>query len=77
MRKLSPQRRAELINELKLRVLFRDKSLCKRYGVSRSTLARLQREALDEQVMTQNVSYTVSAVVLNANEPRKKRTNAA
>lgn len=71
--KLSRERRAELINELQLRVLFRDKSLCKRYGVSRSTLARLQREALDEQTVAQNVSYVVRALVLNTNGPRKKR----
>lgn len=50
--KLSRERRAELLNELKLRVLFRDKSLCRRYGVSRSMLGRLQREALAEK--TQN-----------------------
>jgi hypothetical protein len=51
--KLSPSRRAELLAELQLRVLFRDKALCRRYCVSRSTLARLRREALDQ--MAQNV----------------------
>jgi hypothetical protein len=74
--KLSPAREAELLNELRLRVLFRDKSLCKRYGVSRSTLARLQRKALDRQSVTQNVSYTVRALVLNAEKPRQKRVAA-
>lgn len=74
--KLNAARREELLNELRLRVLFRDKSLCKRYGVSRSTLARLQREALDGQLVAQNVSYTVRALVLNASEPRKKRVAA-
>jgi hypothetical protein len=70
--KLTAERKAELLNELKLRVLFRDKSLCRRYGISRSTLARLQREALDEQTTAQIVSFSVSAKVLNTNEPRKK-----
>ena len=76
MKKLSRELRAELIRELQLRVLFRDKSLCKRYGVSRSTLARLQREAFDKQGVAQIVSYQLSATVLNTNEPRKKRANA-
>lgn len=58
--KLSRERRAELLNELQLRVLFRDKMLCRRYGVSRSTLARLQREALDE--MNQNAPTTINLI---------------
>lgn len=44
--KLSPARRAELLNELRLRVLFSNKALARRYGVSRRTLVRLQAEAL-------------------------------
>jgi hypothetical protein len=69
--KLTPERRAELINELQLRVLFRDKLLCRRYGVSRSTLARLQREALDERPITQNVSETVHVLCLRTTRSRQ------
>jgi hypothetical protein len=45
--KLSPEREAELLNELRLRVLFSDRALCRRYGISRRTLVRLQSKALD------------------------------
>jgi AraC-like DNA-binding protein len=70
--KLSAERRAELLNELRLRVLFKDKTLCRRYGISRSTLARLQREAL-ERPMTQNVSDTVHVLCLTTSRSRKSR----
>ena len=46
-RKLTPERDAELINELRLRVLFTNKMLCRRYGISPSTLKRKQRAALE------------------------------
>ena len=71
--KLSPERRAELINELHLRVLFRDKLICKRYGISRSTLARLQREALDQH-MTQNAPQSIHVLVLNGDMPLRRKT---
>lgn len=45
--KLPPEREAELLNELRLRVLFSNKALCRRYGISRRTLVRLQSKALD------------------------------
>jgi hypothetical protein len=71
--KLSPAREAELLNELRFRVLLRDKSLCKKYGVSRSKLARLQRKAIDKQLVAQNVSYIVRALVLNTPKSSKER----
>ena len=67
--KLSPARRAELIAELQLRLLFRDKVLCRRYGVSRSTLARLQREALEQ--MTQNAPKDMHVLWFPTNGPNK------
>jgi hypothetical protein len=70
--KLSPERRAELLNELRLRVLFKDKALCRRYGVSRATLCRLQREAL-EQPMTQNASDSVHILCLTTSRSKKVR----
>jgi hypothetical protein len=69
--KLSPSRRAELLNELQLRVLFRDKVLCRRYGVSRSTLARLQREALDQ--MAQNVPKDIHVLWFPTNMTQKAK----
>jgi hypothetical protein len=45
--KLTAERKAELLNELRLRVLFKDRALCRRFGISRRTLSRLQSEALD------------------------------
>ena len=67
--RLSPARRNELIAELQLRFLFRDKVLCRRYGVSRSTLARLQREALDQ--MTQKAPTDMHVLWFPTNGPRK------
>jgi hypothetical protein len=46
-RKLTAERDAELVDELRLRVLFTNKMLCRRYGISPSTLKRKQRAALE------------------------------
>ena len=46
-RKLTPERAAELENELRLRTIFSNKRLCRRYGISLSTLKRAQRAALE------------------------------
>ncbi len=66
--KLSAERRAELLNELRLRMLFRDKVLCRRYGISRSTLTRLQAEAL-ERPLTQKASDTVHVTLFTSRGP--------
>ena len=77
-KRLSPERRAELFNVIRLRALFRDKALRRRYGVARSTLARLRREAKALDEMAQNVygpraarrskvgTCTVQVTVLNS-----------
>lgn len=71
--KLSPARRAELLNELRLRMLFKDKVLCARYGISRRTLTRLQAEAL-ERPMAQNAPDMLHAVCFTSNRPQKLNT---
>jgi hypothetical protein len=47
--KLSDTQRAKIKGEIRLRRLLRDKVICKRYKISRSTLTRLQREELEER----------------------------
>jgi hypothetical protein len=73
--KLSPARRAELLNELRLRVLFKDKVLCARYGISRRTLTRLQAEAL-EQPLAQKTPDTLHIVCFTGSG-QPKRVKAA
>lgn len=71
--RLSPERRAELINELRLRRLFTNKRLCDRYGVSLSTLKRLQTEAFERPLdpMGRIGSETVRVVLSNGDRPIK------
>ncbi len=69
--KLAPERRAELLNELRLRVLFKDKALCRRYGISRRTLTRLQAEAL-EQPMAQIEPDTLHVICFPSNRSTKR-----
>ena len=68
--RLSPQRRAELLNELRLRMLFRDKIMCRRWGISRRTLARLQAEAL-MRPMAQKVPDTLRIVCFTTGDRKK------
>jgi hypothetical protein len=71
--RLSPERRAELLNELRLRRLFTNKMLCRRYGVSLSTLKRLQAEALERPLdpMGRIGPETVRVVLPNRDGPGK------
>jgi hypothetical protein len=80
--KLTPQREAELLNELRLRTLFSNKALCRRYGVSRRTLVRIQSKALDpfgegvyqslKQKMAQITPDTLHLICFTANGPQKR-----
>lgn len=71
-RKLSPKREAELLAELELRRLFRDKVLCQRYGVSRSYLRKLQVKAC-EKPDAHFASQTGAVVVFNTNWPQRAK----
>jgi len=70
--RLPAERRAELLNELRLRRLFTNKMLCRRYGVSLSTLKRLQAEALERPLQMGRIGpETVRVVLSNENGPVK------
>ena len=68
--RLSPESRAELLNELRLRRLFRDKVMCKRWGISQRTLARLQAEVLAEP-MAQKMPDAVRIACFTTSDRKK------
>jgi hypothetical protein len=73
-RRVPAERRAEAINELRLRPIFSNKRMCQRYGFSLSTLKRLQTEAFERPLA--NVSQispdAVRALLSNGDdEPQK------
>jgi hypothetical protein len=79
--KLTRQREAELLNELRLRVLFSNRAICRRYNISRRTLVRLQSKALDpygegvfpalKQQLAQITPDTLHVVCFTSNQAKK------
>jgi hypothetical protein len=71
--KLSAERRAELVAELRLRELFTNKALCRRYGVSRRTLVRLRAEMMQERPLAQFGTATHHVLLFTTNVPRRAK----
>jgi hypothetical protein len=67
--KLSATQRAKIKSEIRLRRLLRDKMICKRYRISRSTLVRLQREELEERP---RLASDVTVNILDFGVPQRR-----
>jgi len=75
--KLSPERRAELLNEMELADQFTEKRWAERYGLSISSIRGYRRLARERREFIPNQQHDVHVVVFNSNGPRKKRVSAA
>jgi hypothetical protein len=68
MKKLSPDMRREILNEMELAELFTEKMWARRYGISIPTVRRLRCEARNriQERLIPNVSTTVHVVCFNS-----------
>lgn len=63
--KLSRKQRLELFAELRLRRLFTDPMICRRYGISRRSLVRLKVEEVEERRLAR-IAPDPGAICANA-----------
>lgn len=75
--KLSPERLAELLNEMELADQFTEQRWAARFGLSVPSIRRYRRIARERRDrLIPNQSQDLHVVVFNGNGPRKKRVNA-
>jgi hypothetical protein len=75
--KLTPERKAELLNEMELAEQFTEKRWAARFGISIPTVRRLRREARERRErLIPNLSHDVHVVMFTGARPSKKASAA-